>query len=237
MSKEKQSPIDHLTELRRRVFFSVLMFVLTFALSLWWVGPIYQYVTAQFRQPLLILGPNDILEIYFGLAGLSALTLSLPFVLYQIWAFVRPALRAEEARWVLLYLPAALLCFLLGLAFGYWILSPALLEVLLGWSRDSFEIQFTAKNYLSYLMNTTLPMAVLFELPVLVAFLTEIGLLTEKFLVKYRRYAYFILLAIAVVFTPADFISDLTMALPLIVLYEISIWLSWRIGKRKERRN
>ena len=103
--------------------------------------------------------------------------------------------------------------------------------------KDSFDTQITAQNYLSFLLHTTVPLAVLFELPVVVSFLNLYRYIdTQYFLTRYRRYAYFILLVLAVVLTPADFISDLAMTAPLILLYEVSVALSKLIYKRKQRK-
>ena len=143
---------------------------------------------------------------------------------------------ANEARAVFAYIPATFLCFVLGLAFGFYFVTPTILQVLLSLGEGLFETRLTAQNYLSFVFHTTIPIACLFELPVLVSFLTSIGLLNPKFLVKYRRYAYFILLVLAVVLTPADFISDLSMTVPLILLYEVSILLSRIIYQRKSTR-
>ena len=99
-----------------------------------------------------------------------------------------------------------------------------------------FNTQITAQNYLTFLLHTTVPLAVLFEFPVVVSFLTSIGILTPVFLTRYRRYAYFVLLVLAVILTPADFISDLAMTAPLILLYEVSVTLSKLIYKRKQRK-
>jgi len=98
---------------------------------------------------------------------------------------------------------------------------------------DLFNIQLTANNYLTFVLHTSLPLAVIFELPVAVAFLTSLHILTPQYLIKNRRYGYFILLVVAVVLTPADFISDLTMAAPLILLYEVSISVCKYVYKRR----
>ena len=105
--------------------------------------------------------------------------------------------------------------------------------MLLGLGEGLFETQLTAQNYLAFVFQTTLPLGFIFELPVIIAFLTSIGLIGPGLLVTYRRYAYFILLVLAVILTPADFISDLAMTVPLISLYELSIAISKRIIKKK----
>ena len=197
---------------------------------------LYAFLTAGFREKLLVLGPNDILSIYLQLASLMAFTITLPFTLFQVWQFVKPALRKGEAGAILLYVPASLICFLLGLLFGYYLVSPAILEVLLKLGQGQFTIQLTAQNYLAFIFHTTVPLGVLFELPVLVAFLTSIHILTPDWLSRYRRIAYFLLLVLAVILTPADFISDLAMTVPLILLYEVSLSISRIIYNRLQKR-
>ena len=231
-SKDEMTIVEHLVEFRRRFIAVVLCFFLVFCITLLFAGELYAYLTRGFDKPLLVLGPNDILWIYINLASLMAFTVTLPFTTYQIWQFVKPGLRDNEARAIFADIPAIVL----GLAFGYYFVSPAILEVLLKLGEGLFDTQITAQNYLSFLLHTTVPLAVLFELPVVVSFLTSIGIITPVFLTRYRRYAYFILLVLAVVLTPADFISDLAMTAPLILLYEVSVTLSKLIYKRKQRK-
>ena len=159
--------------------------------------------------------------------------MTLPFTSYQIWAFIRPALKEKEAKAILSYVPATFILFVTGLSFGFFIVTPALLNVLLSFGKDLFNIQLTANNYLTFVLHTSLPLGVIFELPVIVAFLTSLHILTPQYLIKNRRYGYFILLVVAVVLTPADFISDLTMAAPLILLYEVSISVCKYVYKRR----
>ena len=232
MPKE-QTIVEHLTEFRNRLMIVALTFFMVFCLSLFFADKIYLFLTASVKQKLLVLGPNDILWIYVSLSSLMAFSLTLPMTVYQIWSYIRPALKEGEVGKVAYYIPASFICFLSGLAFGFYFVSPAILQVLLGIGQDLFETQLTAQNYLSFLYHTSLPIALLFELPVIVAFLTSIGLLSPQFLVKYRRYAYFALLVIAVVITPADFISDLTMTIPLLFIFEGSILVSRMIYNRK----
>ena len=200
-------------------------------------GEIYAYLTRGFEKPLLVLGPNDILWIYINLASLMAFTVTLPFTTYQIWQFVKPGFEDNEARAIFAYIPATFVLFLFWVwPFGYYFVSPSILEVLLKLGEGLFNTQITAQNYLTFLLHTTVPLAVLFEFPVVVSFLTSIGILTPVFLTRYRRYAYFVLLVLAVILTPADFISDLAMTAPLILLYEVSVTLSKLIYKRKQRK-
>ncbi|WP_374125408.1 twin-arginine translocase subunit TatC [Leptotrichia hongkongensis] len=234
MSKiDEQTLIEHLSEFRKRLIVIIVFFIIAFLISLVFCSNIYKLLTASFNQKLVVLGPNDILSIYLMLAGICAFSLTLPFASYQIWAFVRPALEEREAKVVLSYVPATFILFIAGLCFGFFFITPALLNVLLSFGDDLFNIQLTANSYLTFIIHTSLPLGIIFELPVIVAFLTSLHILTPQYLIKNRRYGYFILLVLAVVLTPADFISDLTMAAPLILLYEVSILVCKYIYKKR----
>ena len=229
----EQTLIEHLSEFRKRLIVIIVFFIIAFLISLVFCSNIYKLLTASFNQKLVVLGPNDILSIYLMLAGICAFSLTLPFASYQIWAFVRPALEEREAKVVLSYVPATFILFIAGLCFGFFFITPALLNVLLSFGDDLFNIQLTANSYLTFIIHTSLPLGIIFELPVIVAFLTSLHILTPQYLIKNRRYGYFILLVLAVVLTPADFISDLTMAAPLILLYEVSILVCKYIYKKR----
>ena len=162
------------------------------------------------------------------------MSFTLPFASYQLWAFIKPGLKEKEAKMILTYIPATFILFVGGLAFGFFVITPALLNILLSIGEDLFNVQVTARNYLEFVLHTSLPIAVVFELPVIAAFLTSLHILTPMFLTKNRRYGYFILLVLAVVLTPADFISDLAMTVPLVLIYEISISVSKYIYKKRE---
>ena len=237
MERKKQTIIEHLTEFRNRFIWTLICFFLVFLVSFLFSSDIYRWLTSGFKQKLLVLGPDDILWIYVSLSSLVAFSLTLPFMIYQIWQFIRPALNTHDSVANFAYIPATFLCFVVGLAFGFYFVSPAILHILLSLGEGLFITQLTAQSYLAFLFHTTIPLGFLFELPVLVSFFTSIGFLKPKFLVQYRRHAYFVLLVLAVVLTPADFISDLAMTVPLILLYEVSLLLSHTIYKKKEKRS
>ncbi|MGT2895489.1 twin-arginine translocase subunit TatC [Streptococcus entericus] len=233
MITKEASILEHLTELRKRLIIVLLSFVGFFILSLYWSPELYRFVTSPLKQKLLVLGPNDILWIYVRLASLMSFSLVLPVITYQIWAYVRPGLTSREARGILTYIPAVFVCFVAGLAFGFYLVMPALFQVLLSLGDGLFITQITAQNYLSFVWHTTLPLAVLFEFPVVIAFLTHLGLVNSRLLKTYRRQAYFVMICLAVIMTPADVISDLVMSLPLLLIYEIGIIVSRRVEKKR----
>ena len=235
MSQEKnQSLIEHLGEFRKRLIMTIIFFLFAFVASFVFCADIYRLLTYPFSKKLLVLGPDEVLGIYVTLAGICALSFTLPFASYQLWAFIKPGLKEKEAKMILTYIPATFILFVGGLAFGFFVITPALLNILLSIGEDLFNVQVTARNYLEFVLHTSLPIAVVFELPVIAAFLTSLHILTPMFLTKNRRYGYFILLVLAVVLTPADFISDLAMTVPLVLIYEISISVSKYIYKKRE---
>ena len=235
MSEEKnQSLIEHLGEFRKRLIMTIIFFLFAFVASFVFCADIYRLLPYPFSKKLLVLRPDEVLGIYVTLAGICALSFTLPFASYQLWAFIKPGLKEKEAKMILTYIPATFILFVGGLAFGFFVITPALLNILLSIGEDLFNVQVTARNYLEFVLHTSLPIAVVFELPVIAAFLTSLHILTPMFLTKNRRYGYFILLVLAVVLTPADFISDLAMTVPLVLIYEISISVSKYIYKKRE---
>ncbi|MFD0051948.1 twin-arginine translocase subunit TatC [Actinomycetes bacterium NPDC127524] len=228
--------IEHLEELRKRLIISVAAFFVFFILAFIYVEDIYKWFIRDLHMKLLVLGPSDIIWIYFTLAAVIAIAGTIPVLAFQIWLFVKPALMPNELRATLAYIPALFLLFAGGLAFGYFIILPMVFKFLLNIGGDMFTAAFTAERYFRFVLNMTLPFGVLFELPVVTMFLTSIGIINPFVLQKLRKYAYFVLVIIAVVITPPDFMSDFIVTLPLLFLYEISISLSKIVFKRKQKR-
>lgn len=228
--------VDHLEELRKRIIISAVAFVVFFIVGFMFATDIYKWFAKGIDMKLSVLGPSDILWVYFMLATVVAIAGTIPVIAIQIWLFVRPALRPKERKIALTYVPALFFLFIIGLAFGYFVIFPMILSFLLHLGQDMFVTQFTAEKYFQFMMNVTLPFGVLFELPVVVMFLTSLGILNPYVLSTIRKYAYFILAVIAVVITPPDFVSDFIVTIPLFVLYEISISLSKFVFRKQLKR-
>ncbi|MBT2699310.1 twin-arginine translocase subunit TatC [Neobacillus sp. C211] len=231
MDDKELNLVDHLEELRKRIIVSALAFVVFFIAGFIYVDDIYKWFVGNTK--LMVLGPSDIMWIYFMLATVVAVAGTIPVLALQIWLFVRPALRPIERRITISYVPALFFLFIIGLAFGYFIIFPMVLDFLVNMGKDMFVTNFTAERYFSFIMNMTLPFGVLFELPVVVMFLTSLGIINPFVLAKIRKYAYFVLIIIAIVITPPDFMSDFVVTLPLLLLYEISINLSKFVYRKR----
>ncbi|RDW19606.1 twin-arginine translocase subunit TatC [Oceanobacillus arenosus] len=226
--------VGHLSELRNRLIVTAILFIILFIVGFIYVEEIYAFFVKDLEFKLTAIGPSEIIWIYFSMAGLIAIVGSIPILTYQIWAFVKPGLTAWEQRATLAYIPATFILFIVGLIFGYLMFTKSLIPFLLSLNNGMFEIMFTIDKYFKFLMQVTIPIAVLFELPIVVMFLTSIGILTPKFLEKNRRYAYFALVVVSTIITPApDFILPLIISIPLILIYEVSIQLAKRIYRKK----
>ncbi|KEK18328.1 preprotein translocase subunit TatC [Bacillus manliponensis] len=233
MNDQEMSVVEHLGELRKRLIITALSFLVFLIVGFSYTKEIYQFIVKDLDMKLTVLGPSDILWIYFVIAAVFSIVCTIPIAALQLWLFVKPALLPHEQRATILYIPALFLLFIGGLCFGYFIILPFVLQFLIGLGSDMFQTMFTTEKYFSFVMNMTVPFAVIFELPVIAMFLTSIGILNPVLLQQVRRYAYFVLIVIAVCITPPDFVSDFAVAIPLLVIYELSITVSKFVYNRK----
>lgn len=233
MEDKELNLVDHLDELRKRLIVSAIAFVIFFGIGFFYVEDIYGFFVRDLNVKLIVLGPSDIVWIYFMLATIIAIAGTIPILATQIWLFVKPALKPFERKISLSYIPALFILFLVGLSFGYFVIFPTVLNFLVELSGDMLVTNFTAERYFQFILHMTIPFGVLFELPVVVMFLTSLGVINPYVLVKIRKYAYFVLIIISVVISPPDFMSDIIVTIPLLLLYEISINLSKLVYRRK----
>ncbi|PYZ98357.1 twin-arginine translocase subunit TatC [Alteribacter lacisalsi] len=236
MVQQDMNMFDHLSELRKRIMIVVGSFILFFILSFVFVRDIYQWLIKDLDMELTVLGPLDVLWIFFSIAGVIAFAVTIPILLLQIWLFVRPGLTSSERKVTLMYIPASALLFMGGLAFGYFIVLPIVLNFLLTLSEGMFQTMFTPDRYFQFVLRMTVPFSLLFELPLVVMFLTSLGMITPYGLMKNRKYAYFAIVVVSVLVSPPDLISDILVIIPLIFLYEVSIMLSHAVYRRKLKR-
>lgn len=234
MSTHEMDLIGHFEELRKRLIITLGTFILFFILAFVYVQDIYNWLVGDLEVKLAILGPSDILWVYLVLACVVSIAGTIPMAAYQIWLFVRPALKESEQKVTLAYIPALFFLFIIGICFGYFGIFPIVFNFLISMSEGMFMTFFTTEKYFRFLIHMTLPFGVLFELPVIIMFLTSLGVLNPYRLQKVRKYSYFVLILIAVFITPPDFLSDILVVIPLIFLYECSVLLSKVVYRRKQ---
>ena len=234
MENQRSLPIvDHLEELRIRIIVCGVGFIVFFLLSFLFVGDIYQYLIKGIDQKLTILSPGDVLLVNVGIAAISALVLTIPLLTYQLWKFMEPALTEHEKKATLAFIPGLFFLFILGLSFSFYIVFPMVMTFLVDMADDQFQIMYTVNGYFTFMFRLTVPVAVLFELPAVIMFLTRLGLTKPQQLRKSRKYAYFVLVALSVILSPPDLLSDVILIIPMLLLYEISILLSAWVNRRQ----
>ncbi|MFG6117561.1 twin-arginine translocase subunit TatC [Halobacillus sp. MO56] len=233
MCENNQQLIGHLEELRNRIIITLVSFIGFLITGFIFVKPIYEWLIRGLDTQLAVLGPSEILWVYLMLAAVFSMTATIPVAAFQLWRFVAPALSREERKVTLRFIPAMFFLFLFGLAFGYFLLFPLVLGFLTSLSAGQFEMMFTADKYFRFMLNMTVPFGLLFEMPLVVLFLTRLGILNPIRLRKARKFAYFVMVIVSVLITPPDFLSDVLVILPLLTLYEISISLSSFVYKKR----
>jgi len=236
-NEKEMNIVGHLSELRNRIIVTGLFFILFFVLGFVYIKEIYSFFESDIDFQLTVTSPGDIIWIYITMAGIIGLIGTLPVFCLQLWLFIKPALSKSERRVSLSYIPAVFFLFLIGLVFGYFMFIKLILPFLLSLNDGMFNELFTVEKYFRFLFRITLPFALLFEIPIIIMFLTSLGLVSPAFLRKMRKYAYFILLIVGALVTPPDIFLQLIVAVPLFILYEISIYLSSIVEKKKIKRH
>jgi sec-independent protein translocase protein TatC len=163
--------------------------------------------------------------------------LAFPFILWELWKFISPALYDKEKKNAKLFIFIASILFFLGVLFGYFVIVPMSVNFLATFSISSVvKNQFDIDSYIGMVKTSVIASGLYFELPIIIYFLTKLGLVTPDFLRKYRKYAIVIVLIIAAIVTPPDVVSQITVAIPMLLIYELSIFLSAFVVK-KEKKN
>lgn len=229
--------LDHLEELRWRIIYSLIGIV---------VGTIVAWIFIDFLMENILLlpakqaglklqnlKPFGQLFIYFQVAIIVGLILSFPNVVYQLWKFISPALKQKEKKYIKWIVIFTTFCFLSGVVFAYFVMLPLTLKFAAQFGSPTIENNFSIDEYFSIILSVILGAGLVFELPMLSFFLSTIGLLTPKLMRKYRRHSIVAIMILAAILTPGtDPVSQLLLAIPLVILYEISILVS-KIFQRK----
>ncbi|MCY8232620.1 twin-arginine translocase subunit TatC [Priestia endophytica] len=233
MENDHGELIGHLNELRQRIIKILFTFIIFLVAAFIFVEDMYNWLVRDLDGKLAILGPGDILWVYMIISIICAIAFTIPVAAYQAWRFVKPALTREESMVTLSFIPGIFVLFITGISFGYFVLFPTVLGFLTNLSVGQFETMFTAEEYFRFMLHLSLPFGFLFEMPLVVMFLTRLGILNPMRLAKARKLSYFALIVVSVLITPPDFISDILVIVPLLLLYELSITISKFVYKKR----
>jgi sec-independent protein translocase protein TatC len=234
--------LDHLEELRWRLLKSLAAILLGTIIG-WFVVERFDVIGLLMRPiaphlpggRLNFTSPTDPFFITLKFAFIVGLVACSPYVIYQIWAFLAPALYEKERRLVIPALVVGLLLFVAGAAGGYFLVLPRALKVLLGFQSQALQPIITADRYFGFAAQIILAFGIITELPLVIVLLTSLGIVNPTFLRRNRRWALLIAATLAAFLTPPDALSMILMMLPLLLLYEIGIWCSWVITRRRAK--
>jgi sec-independent protein translocase protein TatC len=237
--------MEHLIELRRRLMWSLLAVLLAFLVCFWFAKPIYNLLLWPYRLAvgsdvpieMIYTAPQEFFFTQVKLAMFGAIFIAFPVIASQIYMFVAPGLYRNERKAFLPYLIATPILFLLGAALVYFVAMPLAMKFFLSMQQTGdtqVQIHLTAKvsEYLSLIMALILGFGVCFQLPVLLTLLARAGIVTAAGLKRYRRHAILGVFVVAAVLTPPDPISQISLALPTILLYELSIFAVKLVEKK-----
>jgi sec-independent protein translocase protein TatC len=235
---DRMSLVDHLDELRARLVVCLAVFGAALAMCFWQNHLLLEIASAPLpagHQKLITFGVTEPFTTTFTVSAYAAIILSLPFVLYQLYAFLLPAFSKGQQRAIIPLLAMIPLLFIAGCAFGYFLVLPAAAKFLLNFNDSQFNVQVQAKQYYSFFAMTVLACGVVFQVPVGILSVTRLGIVKVEQLTKNRRYAYLICAVVAAALPGVDPISMLLETAPLIILYEFSIILAKAFGTPAER--
>jgi sec-independent protein translocase protein TatC len=238
----EMSILEHLTELRSCLIKSLI------AVG---IGTIASFVFAEYifnflAEPLLKVLPEDqqklvftslpeVFFVYIKVAIFAGILLASPVVFYQIWRFVAPALYRSERRYVVPFVFISTVFFFMGAGFSYFQIFPYGFKFFIGFSDETIRPMITLKEYLKFSTRLLLAFGLVFEMPIIISFMAKIGIVTPAFLRKQRKYAILLMVLLAAILTPPDVVTQLMMAGPMYILYELSILSAMVFGRRKSK--
>ena len=236
--EDRLTLVEHLDELRTRLFVCIAVLGVALALCFWQnhlLLEIAQGPLPSNHNRLITFGVTEPFTTTLTVSAYAAIVLSLPVVLWQLYAYVLPAFSEEEKRVILPILILFPLLFVAGLAFAYFVVMPAAVHFLLNFNDDQFNVQVRARDYYSFFSMTEVACGLVFQMPLAIIAVTRLGIVSVEQLRKNRRYAYLVISIIAAALPGVDPVSMLLEMVPLLALYELSIVLARVLGRPRRR--
>lgn len=231
--------LDHLEELRIRLFKIIIGILITTILSFF----VTDYILDALLWPaknitppldLQVLTVQGMFMVKLEVAFISGLILAIPVIVYQLWAFISPGLYPHEKKYFPYVITSTTVLFLIGLFFAYFLVVPMAIKFLTKIGPDYIKFNVSITAYFSFIIRLCLIFGFIFEMPLISFILAKLGILSSSFLRKYQRHSIVVIFLLAAIFTPPDIFTQILMAIPLILLYEISIFIVRGIEKRQK---
>mgnify|MGYP001002409441 FL=1 len=235
--EEKQTIIEHLEALRSSLIIAFVAIIIAAVCCFYYSEQILAIVTSPLRslnENLVVTGVTEAFFVKLKLSFYSGFVIAFPVVAWALWRFLKPALYPSERKYVYIFVPLAVGLFAIGVLFAYFGVLRLILNFLIYIAGESLDTMFKVDQYVSFVLAFTIPFGLVFELPVVVFFLSKLGIVRYEQLARNRKYALLVIVILAAALTPGpDPISQMLMAGPVYLLYEISIWVSKFAKPRK----
>lgn len=241
-SAEKQPFLSHLEELRKRLVVCAIGVGAGFVIAYIFAERLFQLLVAPLKavmpegDQLIFTNLPEMFFAYIKVAFIAGIMAASPLIFYQLWMFIAPGLYRKEKKMAIPFVISSTILFVGGALFGYFVVFPFGFKFFIGFSNEYVKALPSVKQYFSFSMKLLFAFGAVFELPVIIFFLSKMGIVTPQFLRQKRKYAILLTFALAAILTPPDVITQCMMAGPLIVLYEIGILVSRIAQKKKEDR-
>ncbi len=229
--------VGHLTELRKRLIYSSIVLLAAIAVSYNFSEMMVKHIVDIVPDiNFVFIAPAELLMSYIKISVISGVVVSAPFLLLQIWLFVSPGLKKSEKRTIAVSLFIGGFFFIAGVIFSYLVILPIMIQFFMGFQIEEIEEMISFSSYLSFVINTLLSFGIIFEIPILMVILTKFHILKVSFLKKNRKYAILIIFVVAAVLTPPEVITQIMMAGPMLMLFEIGVIFSSMVEKKDKKK-
>lgn len=233
----EMSFLDHLEELRWRLIYAFIGLIIGTIIAWLFIDYLIEYIllkpALENNISLQNLKPFGQLFLYVQVAIITGIVISIPNIFYQLWKFISPALRKNERKYIISIVIFSSLCFIAGILFAFFVMLPLTFGFAAQFGTDAINNEFAIDEYMSIILSIMIAAGFIFELPMLSFFLSKLGILTPDFMRKYRKHSIVIILILAAFLTPGgDPVSQLVLGVPLVLLYELSIFIS-KLSQRK----
>lgn len=226
--------VEHLSELRKRVLFSFISFIIASLIGYNFSERIAKDIIG--RAPdmdFIYISPSELMLSYIRIALFIGIILASPIIITQIWLFISPGLSRKERRYVRVSILLGGGFFIVGALFSYEIVLPFIFKFFAGFQTEDIKATISFANYLNFIIRIVLAFGLVFELPIIMYLLSKFSLVSPEFFIRNRKYMVLVIFIVAAILTPPDVISQSMLAIPMVILYQIGIFLA-RIGYNKD---
>ncbi len=232
----EQTILEHLTELRERLIKCFIALMVGTIVAMFFVEPSLRLLTRPLGDTIpQTLAPTESLAVYFRIAFIEGVALAMPVLVYQIVAYLLPGLLPEERQYLYLLIPGVTISFIVGAVFCVLVMLPAAINFMQGFLETVVENRWSLDYYISFITRVMFAMGVVFQTPLVLLFLSKLGLVNAKQLRSFRKYAVLLTSVVAAIITPTpDPLNMMLVMLPLYLLYEVGVLLVWVTGSKKK---